>query len=152
MSLTCPNCKTDLPENGELEYRFCPRCGAEIAVSGTEIAENFQTIPPDFYHPATQRQKHSPEPESMKTRPAPPSNQTIEPEIPQNNLSRPQLAPPPRPPPTSFFRTDSHHPSLVSDYLQEEQGQRPHRRLKFIIIVIAVISILTGGILYLLLG
>jgi hypothetical protein len=151
MSLTCPNCKTDLPENDELEYRFCPRCGAEIPAPDGEIADNFQTIPPDLHHPVTQRQKHSPEPESMQTRPTPPPNQTIEPEIPQNSTPRPQLVPPPGPPPTSFFRTDSPRPPSVSDTPRQAQIQRP-RNLTKIFIIIGTVVIFMGVIIFLFLA
>ena len=149
MSLTCPKCNTRLPENDELEYRFCPRCGAEIPAPDGEIAENFQTIPPDLHHPVAQRQKHSPEPENMESRTAPLPNQTIEPEIPQNHMPRPQLVPPPGPPPTSFFRVDSPHPS--SDYDKSKEAQRSRKPMRLLFIIGAV-AILTVGIIMLFLA
>ena len=51
MPLTCPKCNTDLPKQDDLEYRFCPRCGAEISSSDDEVTENFLTIPPELHHP-----------------------------------------------------------------------------------------------------
>jgi hypothetical protein len=156
MPLTCPKCNTDLPKQDDLEYRFCPRCGAEIASSDGKIPDNFQTIPPDLHQPVTQRQKHSPQPQNMESHPTPPPNQTslpdqtIEPEIPQDSVSRPKLVPPPGPPPTSFFRPDPSHPPSDSDSLIDAQNQRPRNPLKLLSIIGAII-ILLGGIIYLVL-
>ena len=148
MSLTCPKCNMRLPENDELEYHFCPRCGAEIEVSGTAIADNFQTIPPDLYHPVTQHQKHSPHPESREMPPSQIPDQTMEPVIPATSKPRPELIPPPGPPPASFFREDPPHSPSVSENPLEAQIQRPRSPLKLLIIIGAV-AILIGGIIFL---
>ena len=46
MELACPKCSRQLPEVETLKYRFCPHCGAEIAVDPEKHAEAFLTIPP----------------------------------------------------------------------------------------------------------
>ena len=48
MSLSCPQCNANLPEDVGLEYRFCPECGAQISVMTTDVHANIQTIPPDL--------------------------------------------------------------------------------------------------------
>ena len=46
MEPSCPKCNKPLPEVEALEFRFCPHCGAEIAVDPEKREEAFVTIPP----------------------------------------------------------------------------------------------------------
>jgi len=149
MSLTCPNCKTELPEYGELEYRFCPRCGAEVASADAQRTDNFQTIPPDLSFTNAQDQEKESDPVRVDTPPVSIPDQTMEPVIPATSKPRPELVPPPGPPPSSYYRTDSSHPTSVLESSQEAQIHRPHRLLK--LLIIATIAILMSGIIYFLL-
>jgi len=151
MSINCPNCKTELPEHGELEFRFCPRCGAEITAPEREIVDNFQTIPPHLNHTVAQRREPAPKPQEVEIHPAPISNQTMEPVIAEKSKARPPIVPPTGPPPASFYRADSIHPTSGHSNAQEAQINSPRRPLKLFIIV-GAITILLGGILYLLLA
>ena len=151
MSLRCPNCKTDLPEHGELEYRFCPRCGAEITVAGAESVDDFLTIPPDLNHTVAQGREQMPEAERIEKPPAVTSNHTLEPVMAAKGKPRPEIAPPPGPPPTSFYRSDSPHPTSGSEIIQEKPADAPRKPIKLVIIVVGVIVIWMGFMLYLLL-
>jgi hypothetical protein len=135
-----------------LEYRFCPRCGAEITAPAAETADNFQTIPPDLSFANAQDQETESDPVRVDTPPVSIPDQTVEPVIPATSNPRPELFPPPDPPPASFFREGPPHPPSVSENPLEAQNQKSRRSLKLLIIVIGVITILMGGILYLLLG
>jgi hypothetical protein len=146
--MNCPNCKTELPEHGELEYRFCPRCGAEITTPAAEIADNFMTIPPDLSFANAQDQETESDPERVDTPPVSIPDQTMEPVIPATSKPRPELVPPPDPPPASFFREGPPHPPSVSENPLEAQIQRPRSPLKLLTIIGAV-AILIGGIIFL---
>ena len=151
MPTTCPKCNTDLPEHGELEYRFCPRCGAEITVDGADMAEDFLTIPPDLNQAATQHHEQMPEPERIEEHPAVTPTHTLEPVIAENSKPRPEIVPPPGPPPTSFYREKSPHPISGSEINQESPVKAPRKPTKRIIIVMGAILIWAGLMLYLLL-
>ena len=151
MSLSCPNCNTDLPDHGELEYRFCPRCGAEITVSGVESVDDFLTIPPDLNHAAAQGRKQMPEPARIEKPPAVSPTQTLEPVIAENGKPRPEILPPPGPPPTSFYRADSPQTTPGSEIIQDSPAVAPRKPTKPVIIIIGVIVIWMGLMLYLLL-
>jgi hypothetical protein len=151
MSINCPKCKTSLPEHDELQYRFCPRCGAEITASKTETVENFLTIPPDLNDTVTQRRERTADQQIVEMHRATPINQTLEPVIAEKSTTRPEVVPPPGPPPTSFYRADSLHPTSGPENAQDMRIHRPRRLFKLLIIVIGAITILMGGILFLLL-
>jgi hypothetical protein len=140
-----------LPENDGLEYRFCPRCGAEITAPEREIVDNFQTIPPHLNHTVAQRREPAPKPEEVEIHPAPISNQTMEPVIAEKSKARPPIVPPTGPPPSSFYRADPLHPTSGTDNAQDTQVHDNRRPFRLIIIVIGAITILMGGILYVLL-
>ena len=148
MTTTCPKCNTDLPKQDGLEYRFCPRCGAEITIPGPEIVDDFLTIPPDLNQTAAQEQ----EPERIqKQPPAVTSNQTLEPVIAEKGKPRPEIVPPPGPPPASFYRAESPHPTSESEIIQESQVDAPRKPTKLIVMIIGAIVIWMGLMLYLLL-
>ncbi len=151
MTATCPKCNTALPEQDGLEYRFCPRCGAEITAPAAEKADNFQTIPPDLSFANAQDQEKESDPLHVDTPPVSIPDQTMEPVIPATGKPRPELVPPSSPPPSSFYRSDSSHPTAGPENIQDRHIQAPRKPLKRIIIVIGAITILTGGILYILL-
>ncbi len=150
MSLICPKCNTSLPENDELQYRFCPRCGAEITTPDAQRTDNFQTIPPDLSFTNAQDQEKESDPVRVDTPPVSIPDQTMEPVIPEKSKHRPELVPPPGPPPASFFRAASPHPISGSQNAHDMQIHRPRKPLK-LLIIIGAIAILMGGIIYLLL-
>ena len=151
MPLNCPNCKTDLPEHGELEYRFCPRCGAEITVPGEKVVDVFQTIPPDLNHTAAQRPGQVQGPVKLEEPPAVIPNHTLEPAIAEKSKLHPEIVPPPGLPPTSFYRTDSPQTTSGSDMIQESPVVAPRKPTMRVIIVIGAIVIWMALMLYLLL-
>ena len=151
MMTTCPKCNTDLPKQDGLEYRFCPRCGAEIVVTGAEIIDDFLTIPPDLNHTATQGRDQMPEPERIEKPPAVSPTQTLEPVIAENGKLRPEIVPPPGSPPTSFYRTDSTQSTSGSDIIRESPVVAPRKSTKRVIIIIGAIVIWMAFMLYLLL-
>ena len=150
MKATCPKCNSDLPEQDGLEYRFCPRCGAEITVTGAEFVDDFQTIPPDLNHTVAQHHDQVPEPERVGVPSAAIPNQTLEPAIAEKSGSRPEIVPPPGAPPTSFYRADSPHPSSRPESMQDKPIHESRNPIKPLIII-GAITILMGAILYLLL-
>ena len=150
MSLTCPNCKTELPEYGELEYRFCPRCGAEVASADAQRTDNFQTIPPDLSFTNAQDQEKESDPVRVDTPPVSIPDQTMEPVIPATSKPRPELVPPPGPPPSSFYRADLSHPSSRADQGHDRGRHGPRKPLR-LLIIFGAIALLMGGIIYLLL-
>jgi hypothetical protein len=151
MSLSCPNCSNDLPEHGELEYRFCPRCGAEIAVTGADSVDGFLTIPPDLNHAAARGREQMPEPKRNEKHLAVRPTQTLEPVIADNDKPRPQIVPPPGPPPTSFYRAVSPQKTSGSEIIQERPVVAPRKPTKRVIIVLGAIVIWMGLMLCLLL-
>jgi hypothetical protein len=151
MSLSCPNCNTDLPEHGELEYSFCPRCGAEITVTGADSVDDFLTIPPNLNHAAAQGREQMPEPERIQRPRAVSPAQTLEPVIADDDTPRPQIVPPPGPPPTSFYRAGSPQNTSGSEIIQESPVLAPRKPTRRVIIVLGAIVIWMGLMLYLLL-
>ncbi len=151
MPLTCPNCNTDLPEHGELEYRFCPRCGAEITVTGADRVDDFLTIPPNLNHAGAQGREQMPEAERIEKPLAVSPTQTLEPVIAGNDKPRPQIVPPPGPPPTSFYRAGSPQNTSGSEINQESPVVAPRKPTKRVIIILGAIVIWMGLMLYLLL-
>jgi len=105
MTLTCPKCNHSLPEQDGVEYRFCPRCGAEIIVAEAQPVDGFQTIPPDFNEGGVPEHQHTPDPGTRTAHPDRPFDQTLEPEISSQDQQRPAIRPPVGPPPASFYRT-----------------------------------------------
>ena len=152
MSISCPNCKTDLPDHGELEYRFCPRCGAGITARGRENIDDFLTIPPDLNHTTAQRREKEPEAEGDEKPPAVLPDQTLEPAIAEEIKPRPAIVPPPGPPPASFYRADLPHPASKPEVIQDGPVDAPRKPFKLFIIIVGAITILIGAILYILLG
>ncbi len=151
MTLSCPNCNTDLPEHGELEYRFCPSCGAEITIPGVESVDDFLTIPPDLKHATAQGREQMPEPARIEKPPDVSITQTLEPVISENGKPRPEILPPPGPPPTSFYRADSPQTTSGSEIIQDSPTVEPRKPTRPVIIIIGVIVIWMGLMLYLLL-
>lgn len=105
MTLTCPKCNTGLPEQDGLEYRFCPRCGAEILEAEAQPVDGFQTIPPDFNEAVIPEHQGTPDRGPSTAHSDSPFDQTLEPEISSRDQKRPAIRPPAGPAPKSFFRT-----------------------------------------------
>ena len=127
MERTCPKCEQQLPEVDELQYRFCPHCGAEIDVEPRPLDEAYLTIPPDL---TPQQVENSPgdvnsEAEKKLTAPEPFKDHTIAPQsvTPQN---RPELRPPAEPPPASFFRTPISEPEPPPPIPQKQRTEKVH--------------------------
>jgi hypothetical protein len=149
MSLSCPNCKTVLPQDGELEYRFCPHCGADITAPGAEIAEDFQTIPPDLDHTVGSHHEQARQPDRVEKPSAANTNQTPEPVIAAKIKPRPAIVPPPGQPPKGFYRPDSPHPTSRPVNIRAGRIIKPRKSIKLRIIAIGAIAIILGGILFL---
>jgi DNA-directed RNA polymerase subunit RPC12/RpoP len=108
MELKCPKCSKPLPEVETLEYRFCPRCGAEISAKPEKLDEAFQTIPPDL---PVQQPDQTPKGLDSETGQKEIftkkfDDKTIAPQ-PMAGLKPPELKPPDTPPPSSFYRIHS---------------------------------------------
>ena len=151
MKATCPKCNSDLPEQDGLEYRFCPRCGAEITVTGAEFVDDFQTIPPDLNHTVMQHEDQVPKPTGVETPPAAIPNQTLEPVIADKIRARPEIVPPPGPPPAGFYRADTPHLTSGSQNTHDMRIHRP-RKPFMLLIIIGAIAILMSGIIFLFLA
>jgi DNA-directed RNA polymerase subunit RPC12/RpoP len=149
MRLACPKCNRQLPEVENLKYRFCPHCGAEIAVDQAKREEAFLTIPPGL---APRQSKQRPENSSLDAQTGKkPSltgrfnEQTIAPQ-PMAGRPQPELKPPETPPPASFFRTPA---KRIKPHPQEFHPQPPAKNRNKIIIVVlvslAAVILIIGG-------
>jgi DNA-directed RNA polymerase subunit RPC12/RpoP len=151
MRLACPKCNRQLPEVETLKYRFCPHCGAEIAVDPEKREEAFPTIPPGL---VPRQPKQRPENSSLdaETGKKPTltgrfNEQTIEPQ-PMAGRPQPEIKPPDTPPPASFFRTPA---ETIKPQPQEFHPQPPTKNRNKIIIAVlislAVVILIIGGLL-----
>ncbi len=149
METACPKCNRQLPEVETLKYRFCPHCGAEIAVDPEKHEEAFLTIPPGLVpRQPKQRTKNSNLDTETGKKPALAgrfNDPTIEPP-PMASRPRPKLKPPDTPPPASFFRTPS---ETIKPHPQDIHVQPPTKNRNKIIIAVlislAVIILIIGG-------
>lgn len=155
MTLSCPKCSLQLPEVENLEYRFCPGCGAEIPAEPKRLDEALQTIPPDL---SAQRPEQTPGVSDSKK-----DQQTIFTErfndktiAPQSmaKLGQPELKPPDTPPPASFYRSSSvekPHPPRSEEKVPPKptiQKRSPAKKRNIIIaglVILALIILVLGG-------
>ena len=155
MELICPKCSKPLPEVETLEFRFCPHCGAEIAVEPQQLDDANLTIPPDSPPPQTD---HRPMDLSLKTEKKLTvagqfSDQTSEPQ-PMTSSQNPELKPPGTPPPATFFRT---RPAEKTKTIRSEKKEPPKKDNKkqsptktrniiiATLVILVVIILLLGG-------
>ena len=108
MQLECPKCNMQLPEVENLEYRFCPACGAEITVKPKKLDNAFLTVPPNL---SAQRPGQKSKTLDSETGPKvifteTPDEKTIAPQS-MPKLRQPELKAPDTPPPSSFHRIRS---------------------------------------------
>ncbi|NOQ18947.1 MAG: hypothetical protein GQ571_03145 [Desulfobacterales bacterium] len=155
MDLICPKCSMQLPEVETLEYRFCPKCGAEISAEPKKLDEAFQTIPPDL--PA-QQPKQTPKVLDSATGQkviftGKFNDKTIEPR-PMAKLPQPKINPPDTPPPSSFFHISSAektHSISSGEKVPPKKAikkQSPTKSRNIIIatlVILAVIILVLGG-------
>ena len=149
MKLACPKCNRQLPEVETLKYRFCPHCGAEIAVDPEKHEEALLTIPPGLAprqpEPRPKNSSRDTETGNKPTLPGRFNDQTIAPQ-PMASRPKPKLKPPDTPPPASFFRPPS---ETIKPPPQEFHPQPPTKnRNKMIIVVLislAVVILIIGG-------
>ena len=148
MSLVCPQCNANLPEDVGLEYRFCPQCGAQISVMTTDVHANNQTIPPDLSaeveSSAAEKTATDENEESQSL-----VNQTQAPEVSNHRKKETlEIRVPPGPPPSSFFRVTSADQYANSAPVKQKRTDQ-HRSVTFLwILVIAVLILLAGGIYF----
>ena len=156
MKLSCPKCSAQLPEVENLEYRFCPECGAEITVRPKKLDEAFLTVPPDLSAQPPRQKSNTfdseKSPEVTLTEES--DNKTIAPQS-IATLSQPELKPPDTPPPSSFHRirsVENPQSTLAKEKKPPEQiiQQRPPSKKRNIIIVslviLALIILALGGV------
>ncbi len=155
MDLSCPKCSLQLPEVETLEYRFCPRCGAEISAKPKKLDEAFQTIPPDL---AAQQPKQTPKVLGSETGQKAIftgkfNDKTIEPQ-PMAKLPQPKINPPDTPPPSSFFRISSTEKThsissgekVPPKKIKKKQSATKNRTLIIAtLVILAVIILALGG-------
>lgn len=155
MEPSCPKCSQPLPEVEALEFRFCPHCGAEIAVESEQLDDAYLTIPPEPLPPQADSPPMdlSPQAEKKMTFAGPFDDQTIEPQ-PTAGRSRPRLKPPDTPPPASFFRarSDEKTPAIRKEKKKppekNNKKQPPTKKRNIIIavlVILALIILLLGG-------
>jgi hypothetical protein len=108
MELSCPKCSMQLPEVENLEFRFCPGCGAEISAEPERLDQAFQTIPPDLSaQPPEQTPNALDSEQGQKViHNGKFNDMTIAPQS-VTPLRQPELQPPDTPPPSSFHRVSS---------------------------------------------
>ena len=142
MSLSCPQCNADLPEDVGLEYRFCPQCGAQISVMTTDVHANIQTIPPDLSadveSSAGEKVATGENEESQSL-----VNQTQAPEVFHHRKPPPKISVPPGPPPSSLYRVTS-----ADQYTNAEPLEQRRSVTVLWILVMAVLIITAGGIYF----
>ena len=158
MPITCPQCSLQLPEVENLEYRFCPGCGAEISVEPQRLDEAPHTIPPDL---SAQRPEQKSSVSDSKTDQHAIFTETFNDKTiaPQSmpKLQQPELKPPDTPPPASFYRSspvspvEKQHPPRSEEKVPPKpamQKQSSARNRNIIIaglIILALIILVLGG-------
>ena len=156
MDLLCPKCSMPLPEVENLEYRFCPACGAEISAKPKRLEAAFQTIPPDL---SAQQPEQPPNVLDSETGPKAIftekfNDETIAPQS-MDRLQQPELKPPDKPPPSSFYRVRSvekPHPTrseVKAPPKRVIQKRSPAKKRNIIIatlVFLALIILVLGGI------
>jgi hypothetical protein len=147
MSLSCPHCKADLPEDVGLEYRFCPQCGAQISVMTTNDHANIRTIPPDLsadVESSAGEKDAADENEESKSF----VNQTQAPEVSYHRKPPLEIRVPPGPPPPSFYRVTSADQYLNSAPLEQKRTDKRRSVTVLWILILAVLIMLAGGIYF----
>lgn len=129
MERTCPQCNQALPKVDELQYRFCPHCGAQIDAGPRPLDEAFLTQPPDLPPPPVnaQPEDHGPAPEKTTPAAEPFEDQTAAPQ-PVTPENRPQIKPPDDPPPSSFFRAPPEAPDPPPPKSEKQQAEKVYPR------------------------
>ena len=147
MSIFCPQCNANLPEDAGLEYRFCPQCGAQISAITTGIHENIQTIPPDIDAAVVS-------PDGLKG-PADKNeefngleNQTQAPEIIGHRKRATEIKAPAGPPPSSFYRVTSTDQYSTSGAFEQKRTHKRRSAAVLWFLVMTVLIILAGGIYF----
>ena len=142
MPISCPKCNTPLPEHKGLEYRFCPRCGAEIKPSKKETDESWQTIPPDL---STKFEKTIDEKiisDADQADISSPVNQTLAPDFTPQKTTRIEIQPPPNPPPSSFYRIASTEQGLRSETYKQKHRNKQRWGIIFSVLAIVILIVL----------
>jgi len=156
MELKCPQCHKHLPEVENLEYRFCPMCGAEITVRPEKLDDAFLTVPPDLsaQQPRQKSNTFDSEKSPKVTFAEKSNNKTIAPQS-MATLSQPELKPPDTPPPSSFHRirsVENAQPTLAKEKNPPNQiikQRSPSKKRNIIIVglvILALIILALGGV------
>ena len=156
MQITCPNCRTQLPEVENLEYRFCPTCGAEITVRPKKLDEAFLTVPPDLSAQQPRQKSNTLDseknPEVTFTEKS--NNKTIAPQS-IATLSQPELKPPDTPPPPSFHRirpvekpqsTLSEEKKPPKQIIQKRSPSKKRNIIIVSLVILALFILALGGV------
>jgi hypothetical protein len=147
MQTNCPQCNKPLPEVETLEYRFCPHCGAELAVEPDKLDDVFLTIPPDL-PPARaddSLSRLSPPAEQPPPDAGPSDDPTIEPQ-PLRPQSHPEIRPPSEKPPPGFFREPpAKTPPGPAQPINKPPAKNPKKILIAVLILLAVVILILGG-------
>ena len=155
MDLLCPKCSMPLPEVENLEYRFCPACGAEISAKPKRLEAAFQTIPPDL---SAQQPEQPPNALDSETGPKAIFTEKFNDEsiAPQSvdRLQQPELKPPDTPPPSSFNRirpvekaqpASSKEQAPTKQVIQERSPSKSRKIIIAGLIILALIILVLGG-------
>jgi len=150
MPIACPKCSMQLPEMENLEYRFCPGCGAEISAKPKRLDEAFLTIPPELpaQKPKQTPKALGPETDQKVIFSGKLDDRTITPQS-MDKLKQPALKPPGTPPPSSFYRISSvekpHYPGASEKTPPKKYIRKPppaQNRKKIIIATLAVLALI----------
>lgn len=154
MEITCPKCSLQLPEVENLEYRFCPGCGAEISAEPKRLDEALHTIPPDL---SAKRPEQTSSVSHLKTARQTGFAETFDEKTiaPQSiaRLRQPELKPPDTPPPSSFYRSspvEKPHPPRPEEKIPpqpaiQKRSSAKNRNIIIAGLVILVLIILVLG-------
>ena len=156
MPINCPNCRTQLPEVENLEYRFCPTCGAEIPTMPKKLNEAFLTVPPDLsaQQPRQRSNTFDSEKSPKVTFTEKSNTKTIAPQS-IDTLSQPELKPPDTPPPSSFHRirpvenpqsTPVKEKSPPKQIIQEPSPSKKRNIIIVSLVILALIILALGGV------
>jgi hypothetical protein len=139
-----------LPEVKNLEYRFCPECGAEISAKPKRLDEAFLTIPPELPAQKPEQTPNALDPETGQKVifTGKLNDKTIAPQS-MDTLQQPALKPPDAPPPSSFYRISSvekpHSPSASEKAPPKKDIRKPpptQNRKKIIIAALAILALI----------
>lgn len=149
MSISCPKCHTDLPEQEGFVYRFCPQCGAQITAETRDIHGNVQTIPPELDVENSVDMRVAADDNENYNRPA---NQTLAPEFTHYRKPSAEIKAPPGPAPLSFYRVIPAD-QLSNNAPYEQKRTEKKRSVPVLwILLVTLLIILAGGIYFIFLA